>query len=45
VLVNSGYKSDGLLTASEFKDLSEIHVGDEVEVLLERIEDETAWWC
>ncbi len=40
VLVNIGYKSEGLLPASEFKDLSEIHVGDEVEVLLERLEDE-----
>jgi len=40
VLVNIGYKSEGLLSASEFKNLSEIHVGDEVEVLLERLEDE-----
>ena len=40
VLVNIGYKSEGLLPASEFKDLSEVHVGDEVEVLLERLEDE-----
>jgi len=40
VLVNIGYKSEGLLPASEFKDLGEIHVGDEVEVLLERLEDE-----
>ena len=40
VLVNIGYKSEGLLPASEFKNLSELHVGDEVEVLLERLEDE-----
>ncbi|MGB4048064.1 MAG: 30S ribosomal protein S1 [Kiritimatiellia bacterium] len=40
VLVDIGYKSEGLLPASEFKDLSEVHVGDEVEVLLERLEDE-----
>ena len=40
VLINIGYKSEGLLPASEFKDLSEMHVGDEVEVLLERLEDE-----
>jgi small subunit ribosomal protein S1 len=40
VLVNIGYKSEGLLAASEFKDLSEVHVGDEVEVYLERLEDE-----
>jgi len=40
VLVNIGYKSEGLLPAAEFKDVSEIHVGDELEVLLERLEDE-----
>lgn len=40
VLVDIGYKSEGLLPAEEFEDLSEIHVGDEVEVLLERLEDE-----
>ena len=40
VLVNIGYKSEGLLPAAEFKDLSEVHVGDEIEVLLERLEDE-----
>jgi small subunit ribosomal protein S1 len=40
VLVDIGYKSEGLLPASEFKDLSEVHAGDEVEVLLERLEDE-----
>lgn len=40
VLVDIGYKSEGLLPASEFKDLSEVHVGDEVEVHLERLEDE-----
>lgn len=40
VLVNIGYKSEGLLPASEFKDLSAVQVGDEIEVLLERLEDE-----
>ena len=40
VLVNIGYKSEGLLPASEFKNLGDLHVGDEVEVLLERLEDE-----
>ena len=32
VLVNIGYKSEGLLAAAECKDLSEVHVGDEGEV-------------
>lgn len=40
VLVNIGYKSEGLLAAAEFKNLSEVHVGDEVEVFLERLENE-----
>ncbi len=40
VLVNIGYKSEGLLPASEFADLSEVNVGDEIDVLLERLEDE-----
>ncbi len=40
VLVNIGYKSEGLLAATEFKDLSAVHVGDEVEVFLERLENE-----
>ena len=40
ILINIGYKSEGLLPASEFADLNEIHVGDEIDVLLERLEDE-----
>ncbi|MBR6022179.1 MAG: 30S ribosomal protein S1, partial [Kiritimatiellae bacterium] len=41
VLVNIGFKSEGVLPASEFNDdLSEVNVGDEVEVLLDRLEDE-----
>ena len=41
VLVNIGFKSEGVLPASEFgDDLSGVEVGDEVEVLLERLEDE-----
>ena len=40
VLINIGYKSEGLLPATEFADLAEVHVGDEVDVLLERLEDE-----
>ncbi len=40
VLVNIGYKSEGLLPATEFEDLSAVKVGDEIDVLLERLEDE-----
>lgn len=40
VLINIGYKSEGLLPATEFDDLAEVHVGDEFDVLLERLEDE-----
>ncbi len=39
VLVDIGYKSEGTIMASEFED-EEIEVGDEVEVLLERLENE-----
>ncbi|MCS6822497.1 MAG: 30S ribosomal protein S1 [Microscillaceae bacterium] len=39
VLVNIGYKSDGIIPLSEFKDLEEIKVGDEVEVYVENTED------
>ena len=41
VLVNIGFKSEGVLPATEFnEDLSGVQLGDEVEVLLERLEDE-----
>ena len=39
VLVDVGYKSEGVIPASEFED-DEIEVGDEVEVLLERLEND-----
>ena len=40
VLVNIGFKSEGVLPATEFnEDLSGVQLGDEVEVLLERLED------
>jgi len=39
VLVDIGYKSEGAITASEFED-EEIEVGDEVEVLLEKLEND-----
>ena len=40
VLVNIGYKSEGLLPATEFEDISAVQVGDEVDVMLLRLEDE-----
>src|SRR5467141_771882 len=40
VLVDIGYKSEGVIPASEFDDMSEVEVGDEVEVLLEKLENE-----
>jgi small subunit ribosomal protein S1 len=39
VLVDIGYKSEGSISISEFED-EEIEVGDEIEVLLERLENE-----
>ena len=39
VLVDIGFKSEGIITLSEFADPSEISPGDEVEVYLERMEN------
>ena len=38
-VVNIGYKSDGLISLNEFRDLSDVKVGDEVEVLIVEKED------
>jgi small subunit ribosomal protein S1 len=40
VLVDIGYKSEGVIPASEFDDMNQVEVGDEVEVLLEKLENE-----
>ncbi len=40
VLVDIGYKSEGLIPAHEFPDISAIKPGDEVEVLLETLEND-----
>jgi small subunit ribosomal protein S1 len=40
VLVDIGYKSEGVIPSSEFEDIDELQVGDEVEVLLERLEND-----
>jgi len=39
-LVDIGYKSEGTIPATEFDDPSEVAVGDEVEVLLVRLEND-----
>jgi small subunit ribosomal protein S1 len=38
-VVNIGYKSDGLISLNEFRDLPNVKVGDEVEVLIVSKED------
>ena len=41
VIVDVGLKSEGYVPVDEWEDVSEIDVGDEIEVLLEQIETET----
>lgn len=38
-IINIGYKSDGLISLNEFRDLPDLKVGDEVEVLVVEKED------
>src|SRR5207247_8587069 len=38
VLVDIGYKSEGVIPLAEFEDVENLEVGDEVDVLLERLE-------
>lgn len=40
VLVDIGYKSEGILPISEFKTPDEVKPGDQIEVLLEKLEDD-----
>ncbi len=40
VLVDIGYKSEGSISNSEFDDIDDLQVGDEVEVLLVRLEND-----
>ena len=40
VLVDIGYKSEGVIPSAEFEDIEAMEVGDEVEVLLERLEND-----
>ncbi len=39
VIVDIGGKSEGVISASEFVDVSELQVGSEIEVFLEKLED------
>jgi len=38
-LVDIGYKSEGVVPGSEFEDIKTVKVGDEVDVLIEKLED------
>jgi small subunit ribosomal protein S1 len=39
VLVDIGYKSEGVISANEFPDIKAVKVGDTVDVLIEKLED------
>jgi small subunit ribosomal protein S1 len=39
VLVDIGYKSEGVIPASEFEDIKTVKVSDEIDVLIEKLED------
>src|SRR5207302_9979704 len=40
VLVDIGYKCEGVISLAEFEDVENLEVGDEVDVLLERLEND-----
>src|SRR5216684_5148497 len=39
ILVDIGYKSEGVIAANEFEDIKTIKVGDTIDVLIEKLED------
>src|SRR6266404_5482703 len=39
VLVDIGYKSEGVISGNEFEDIKTVKVGDEIDVLIEKLED------
>lgn len=39
VMVDIGYKSEGVITANEFDDIKTVKIGDEIDVLIEKLED------
>src|SRR3954470_368935 len=45
VLIDIGYKSEGVVTGNEFDDIKVVKVGDEVNVLIEKLEDKDGMVC
>ena len=39
VLVDIGYKSEGVISGGEFEDIKTVKVGDVIDVLIEKLED------
>src|SRR4029434_6048263 len=39
VMVDIGYKSEGVIAGNEFDDIKTVKVGDEIDVLIEKLED------
>ncbi len=39
VLVDIGYKSEGVISGNEFEDIKAVKMGDEIDVLIEKLED------
>jgi small subunit ribosomal protein S1 len=39
IAIDIGFKSEGIIPITEFSNLDELHIGDEVEVVLEKVED------
>src|SRR6059036_1205563 len=39
VLVDIGYKSEGVIPANEFEDIKTVKISDEIDVLIEKLED------
>src|SRR6185369_10860995 len=39
VLVDIGYKSEGVISGGEFEDIKAVKIGDEIDVLIEKLED------
>src|SRR3974377_1528039 len=39
VLVDIGYKSEGVISGNEFEDIKIVKIGDQIDVLIEKLED------
>src|SRR4030081_3439279 len=39
VLVDIGYKSEGVISGNEFEDIKAVKMGDQIDVLIEKLED------